>query len=885
MKRRHPSVSMRILTCAAILLASFGLASAAAPAFLEKHCFECHDSDTRKGGVDLTGLAFDLKSAETFATWVKVHDLIASGEMPPKKKPRPPEAERTAVTRELAMALVAAERARPAGVPRTATRRLTRSEYEQTVRDLFDMPGISVREFLPPDGSAHGFDNNADALDISHVNMASYLAAADHVLNSAIAIQPKSPAVQKQRISLASRGNAASEAAMVGSCVLLKDKRLDPKYAVPSVFKHNEMSAHERLGGFSKPGTVGVLRQGDDFSPYITQFVAIYPAKYRVRTSLWAFTWEKGEATPARGTEVARLYNVHLVGDGTGEAHPSDLIGYFDAPSIDEQVHEFTTWFNFNDLIGFGTETLLASPNVTQRPRGIMGLTAPGIACDYVEVEGPLYESWPPPSHVRMFGDLPLVEFKTADHPSVQPPTRVRPRRLADHAADNKPDPVKGVWTVHSEQPLVDADRLLADFRPRAFRRPVAAEIRQEYLAEVAARLKAGDCFESAMRWAYRLALCSPDFLLHVAPSVAGGTTLADDALANRLAYFLWNGPPDGRLREQAAGKKLRDPEVLKAEVERMLGSEKSQRFVVDFLGQWLKLQTIGKNDVDPGLYPEFQKYLQDSMVGETRAYFRELIDRDLNARYLVKSDFAMLNGRLALHYGIDGVDGSAIRRVALSPESPRGPFLTQASLLKITANGTTTSPVNRGAFVMDRLLGQPPSPPPEAVPAVEPDVRGATTIRAQLDLHRNNQACAGCHAKFDPPGFALESFDVIGGERTRYRAERGGVGEFVPRSKAFAKLGVGGAFGNGPAVDPSGTLLDGRSFRDVREFQNLVAKDTDMLLTNLARQFLVYSTGREVSFGDREAVQRIVARTVAKGGGVRTLIHEIIGSDLFQAH
>ena len=880
-----PVISLRILTCAAILLASFGLASAAAPAFLEKHCFECHDSDTRKGGVDLAGLAFDLKSAETYAKWVKVHDLIASGEMPPKKKPRPPEAERTAVTRELATALVAAERARPAGVPRTATRRLTRSEYEQTVRDLFDMPGISVREFLPPDGSAHGFDNNADALDISYVNMASYLAAADHVLNSAIAIQPKAPAVQKQRMSLASRGNAASEAAMVGSCVLLKDKRLDPKYAVPSVFKHNEMSAHGRLGSFSKPGTVGVLRQGEDFSPYITQFVAIYPAKYRVRTSLWAFTWDKGEVKPARGTEVARLYNVHLVGDGTGEAHPSDLIGYFDAPSINEQVHEVTTWFNFNDLIGFGTDTLLASPNVTQSPRGIMGLTAPAIACDYIEVEGPLYESWPPTSHVRMFGDMPLVEFKTADHPGVQPPSRVRPRRLVDDKADNKPDPVKGVWTVHSERPLVDADRLLADFLPRAFRRPVAAEVRQEYLAEVAARLKAGDCFESAMRWAYRLALCSPDFLLHVAPSVAGGTTLADDALANRLAYFLWNGPPDGRLREQAAGKKLRDPEVLKAEVERMLGSEKSQRFVADFLGQWLNLQTIGMNDVDRDLYPEFQKYLQDSMVGETRAYFRELIDRDLNATYLVKSDFAMLNGRLALHYGIDGVDGSAIRRVALPPGSPRGPFLTQASLLKITADGTTTTPVKRGAFVMDRLLGQPPSPPPEAVPAVEPDVRGATTIRAQLDLHRNNQACAGCHAKFDPPGFALESFDVIGGERTRYRSIRGGVGEFVPRSKAFAKLGVGGAFGNGPAVDPSGTLLDGRSFGDVREFQNLMAKDTDVLLTNLARQFLVYSTGREVSFGDREAVQRIVARTVAKGGGVRTLIHEIIGSDLFQAH
>jgi hypothetical protein len=167
----------------------------------------------------------------------------------------------------------------------------------------------------------------------------------------------------------------------------------------------------------------------------------------------------------------------------------------------------------------------------------------------------------------------------------------------------------------------------------------------------------------------------------------------------------------------------------------------------------------------------------------------------------------------------------------------------------------------------------------------LEPDVRGATTIREQLELHRNNATCAGCHAKFDPAGFALESFDVIGGERARYRAARDGQGTPAPRSEAFAKLGISGGFKLGPAVDPSGTLLDRRNFRDVREFQNLIAKDADVLLTNLARQFLVYSIGREVSFADREAVQQIVARTAAKGGGVRTLIHEIIRSDLFQTH
>ncbi len=513
-----------------------------------------------------------------------------------------------------------------------------------------------------------------------------------------------------------------------------------------------------------------------------------------------------------------------------------------------------------------------------------MGCTVPGIACDYVEVEGPLYESWPPKSHVRLFGDLPLLEFKPADHPGVQPPTRAPPRRFMEHQADNQPDPVKGVWTVHSEQPLVDADRLLADFLPRAFRRPVADSVRQEYVAQVAARLEAGDCFEAAMRWAYRLALCSPDFLYHVEQPEQPPERVDDYALASRLSYFLWNSAPDDRLRDLAAAGRLHERQVLADEVERMLGSEKSQRFVADFLGQWLKLRTIGMNDVDKGLYPEFQKYLQDSMVDETRAYFRELIDRDLDATHLVKSDFAMLNGRLALHYGIEGVDGTRIRRVALPPESPRGPFLTQASLLKITANGTVTSPVPRGAFVMDRLLGRPPEPPPAAVPAVEPDVRGATTIREQLALHRDNPACAGCHAKFDPPGFALESFDVIGGERTRYRATREGTGDFAPRSAVFDKLGIGGGFKLGPAVDPSGTLLDGRRFQNVREFQNLIAQDSNLLLANMARQFLVYSTGRDVAFVDRDTVQQIVGRTATNGGGLRTLIHEVVRSELFQA-
>src|SRR6185437_7987513 len=242
-------------------------------------------------------------------------------------------------------------------------------------------------------------------------------------------------------------------------------------------------------------------------------------------------------------------------------------------------------------------------------------------------------------SHRRLFGDLPLVEFKPAEQPDTRPPHRTPVRREVG-AGKNEPDPVVGIWTVHSEQPLVDADRLLADFLLRAFRRPVEVDIREEYLARVKQRLDRGDCFESAMRWAYRAALCSPNFLYHVEP--AG--RLDDDSLACRLSYFLWNSLPDEQLGRLAAGGKLHTPDVLRTEVERLLNDAKWQRFVDDFLGQWLKLRQIASTDPDRKLYPEFSAYLQDSMVAETRAYFRELIEKDLDAGYLVKSDFAMLN-------------------------------------------------------------------------------------------------------------------------------------------------------------------------------------------------------------------------------------------------
>jgi hypothetical protein len=218
---------------------------------------------------------------------------------------------------------------------------------------------------------------------------------------------------------------------------------------------------------------------------------------------------------------------------------------------------------------------------------------------------------------------------------------------------------------------------------------------------------------------------------------------------------------------------------------------------------------------------------------------------------------------------------------VKLPDGCPRGGFLTQAAILKVTANGTTTSPVPRGAFVMDRLLGQPPEPPPSNVAAVEPDVRGTTTIREQLAKHRSETVCASCHAKIDPAGFALESFDVIGGFRTRYRS----IGEGLAADRGTIDPAIGIGFKLGPEVDPQGVLPDERTFRDICEFQSLIAAEPRPLLKNLARQLAVYATGREVAFSDREEMDAIIDRTLAQGGGIRTLIHELVQSSLFQSN
>jgi hypothetical protein len=269
---------------------------------------------------------------------------------------------------------------------------------------------------------------------------------------------------------------------------------------------------------------------------------------------------------------------------------------------------------------------------------------------------------------------------------------------------------------------------------------------------------------------------------------------------------------------------------------------------------------------------------LKLAALKETRLFVAELFRGDLPARTIVDSDFTFLNERLADHYGLSGVNGAKMRKVTLRKSSERGGLMTQASVLKVTANGTTTSPVLRGYWITERILGRQ-IPPPPPVAAVEPDIRGAVTLRQQLEKHRNDASCASCHSKMDPPGFALESFDVMGGRRDRYRAVKEGV-------KPEPGIGMNGqafAFSYALPVDCAGELPDGRAFQNVREFKRLLLQDDTPIARNVIKQLVVYATGSPVRFSERHQIEEILRRTKSRQHGSRTIIHEIVQSDLFQ--
>lgn len=553
-------------------------------------------------------------------------------------------------------------------------------------------------------------------------------------------------------------------------------------------------------------------------------------------TNLVNFARLRAPAGTYRGTIRARaVQSNHPVtmriygGDTIVNRRERHLVGYFDVPP------EWTT-IEFTDRLVEDGGTFLPKCYGTRDTRkNADTYPEPGIEIGDIVIEGPL-EPWPPRSRSSLLGD---IEVDTAT--------------------------------------FADAEQIIAKILPRAFRRPVQPAETRPYLQLFKAATDAGRPFESALRVSLKAMLCSPEFLFLDEP----GRPISQHALASRLSYFLWSSMPDEKLSALADRGTLSEPEILREQVERMLNSPKATALTKNFTGQWLDLRSINFTEPDAGLYPEFDELLRISMVSETELFFDDILKNDRSVTTFVDSDFTFLNARLASHYGIEGVAGQEFRRVRLPADSVRGGLLTQASILKVTANGTYTSPVLRGVWLLEKILGTPTSPPPDNVGAVEPDIRGATTIREQLALHRNAESCAACHSRIDPPGFALECFDPIGGFRTRYRtmaedAERPNLRQ-APFTFNWVRYRIG------QPVDSTATLPDGRELNSIQAFRKHLAAQPDQLTRNLARQLMTYALGRRMGFVDRPAIEEIVRTTRNQHYGFRSLVHALVQSPTFK--
>lgn len=763
--------------------------------FLVKHCLECHGTTKPKGDLRLDKLTPDFADQANRKPWLAALKRVEAGEMPPEGKPRPADTAVKALS-EWIVGRVAAAEAERRSQGRVVLRRLNRAEYENTLRDLLDIQ-VDLQDLLPADTAANGFDNVGEALHTSSFLMEKYLEAADKALNLAIANGPQPPLVKKR--------------------YTLKETH-QVKSTTESVYR----LADEAVICFSSSAWNGVT-----LSPF-------YPpdrGRYRFRISASGFQ-SGGKAVTFRVDAGPMLM-----------ATRNHLVSYFDAPADKPTIIEFEEEQEARSTIRLLPYGLAGAQTVHKI--GADKYEGPGLAVQWVDVEGPLHATWPPLSHRRLFGDLPQKSS-----PSFNNRQRVE---------------------VTSNDPEADADRILRGFARRAFRRAVTDADLKPLLALVKKKLAEKHSFEQAIRVGLMGVLMSPQFLfLEEKPG-----KLDDFALASRLSYFLCSTMPDDELLDLAQQGRLGQPAVLRQQVERLLNHPKSAAFTENFVGQWLGLRDIDFTMPSHILYPEYDDMLRASMVKETELFFAEVLKNDLSLTNFVASDFAMLNGRLAKHYGIDSVDGWEFRRVALPSGSHRGGLLTMASVLKVTANGTTTSPVLRGAWVLDRILGTPPPRPPADVPAVEPDIRGATTIREQLAKHRQVASCASCHAKIDPPGFALESFDVIGGWREHYRTT--GRGETVTldgRRMPYLK---------GPKVDPADELPDGRRFQNIDELKQLLLQDKDQLARALTEKLVTYATGAAVTEDDRKEVEAVVGKVREKGYGFRTLVQEVVQSKLFQ--
>ncbi|MDB5333921.1 MAG: hypothetical protein JWP03_5072 [Phycisphaerales bacterium] len=770
--------------------------------FLDQHCVSCHGEKKQKGDLRVDTLALDFVNTRIATHWTEIMDRINSGEMPPKTEARPPAQDVARVAEWIAGQLGEAESARQAALgEKVSFRLLSREEYRNTIRDLLGVTYDATDPTgLPEDPDWQGFERIGTVLTLSPAHVEKYLAAAETVLNEALALgpQPKSETVRWTAARLRVGGGVYEQLAAKG---LLDKVRAD---IVPN---NGALDARdlkiETTGEYVVRVKLSGLRPANGRA-----------ARLRLYATDISRTLFEQDVDAPEDQPVTLEFRAHLPA-GT---HLIRIVNAVPGPNPEERA----------------SRPLGTKPFFTMKARQPWQIKLtdedfkpawPTILLDWIEWEGPVQKSWPPPAHQLIF-------FKGES----------------------------------ATRDVVYAREILSRFAERAYRRPVRPEEVDRLVKLFEYSQKLGDNFETSVKTGLLAVLCSNNFIYLVEGSAgAPSPRLNDFELASRLSYFLWSTMPDEHLLDLARQGTLHQPDVLREEFRRMAQDPKALAFANSFPRQWLQLRRVGMFEPDKKIYPEYDEYLEKSMVAETTSYFREVMQQHLSLRDFLDSDWTMLNERLAKHYGIEGVNGEALHRVALKPEDHRGGLLTQASILSLTSDGTRHRPVHRGKWVLESMFGNPPPPPPPNVTALKPTPQDKpkTSLRAKIEAHRDDANCAACHRKIDPLGLAFDNYDAVGHWRTEEDVRDGA--------------------GSNPKIDPSGELVDGRKFADAVELKKLMVADLDKFNAAFVKKMATYALRRGMTFDDRKSLADVASQGKAHDYQLSALMEDFVLSDLFQ--
>ena len=752
--------------------------------FLKIHCYDCHGEKKQLSDRRFETLATEFKTIEQIDHWQDILDQINLGEMPPQKRPQPKAEETKAIVQWITAQLKNA--VRPADNYSPKLRRLNRREYENTIRDLMkiDVTFAPARAF-PEDDKAYGFDNVGNALVFSPAMMREAVTAAEDIVKRAVDFRSIKPESTLHIIL--------------------------PKQAASPVYRDEH---HVKI----VTGTENGFQQ---FRPTSKNFPILERGEYIIRVHATGMHSDFQGAGATSGP-VKMSIRVGPPGKG-GNITGCRIIQQFDMPDDSPQTYEVRATFDEGQIpiVSFpnghdGSYKNLIRKRYSKEARNTRkSITptydGPQLQVFWIEVEGPIYEHWPPGSHVNLFGSQPTDKNREY------------------------------------------AKLVITRFCAKAFRRRITDQDAAPFVSLFDSMQAAGEDFDYSIKSTLQAVLSSPKFLYHRWNSESPD----DFDIASRLSYFLWSTMPDKQLFVLASQQKLQDPVVLNQQIERMLKDPKADQFVQHFSNQWLGISELGKMPPDPKRFKSYyDNNLEQAMREETRLFFIDILKNNRTVANFIDSNYTYLNEPLALHYGISGVEGNELRRVSLTPDQQRGGILGHASVLTVTSNGTVTSPVIRGIWILENILGTPPPPPPPDVEPIDPDIRGATTIREQLAKHREIETCAACHSKIDPLGFALEMFDPTGALRVKYD--------------------------NKFAIDASGELPNGATFNGASELKTLLMTKEESVVRCLTEKLLIYATGKEPSRADRQEVDQIVKNSIATGSGLRDLIKLVVNSQSF---